>query len=135
MDNEYLPIQGLQSFSEKAVGLIYGEDFKGLKEKRVAYLQCLSGTGGVRMAFEFVTRFLGKEDITIHIPTPSWPSHKNICTLLDVNYRLYNYYDRNTFGLDFEGLKKDINEHMKPGDVILLHTCAHNPTGVDPTRE
>jgi len=37
--------------------------------------------------------------------------------------------------LDFEGLKKDINEHMNPGDVILLHTCAHNPTGVDPTRE
>lgn len=87
------------------------------------------------MAFEFVTRFLGKENITIHIPTPSWPSHKNICTLLEVNHRLYNYYDKNTFGLDFEGLKKDINEHMKPGDVILLHTCAHNPTGVDPTRE
>jgi aspartate/tyrosine/aromatic aminotransferase len=94
MDNEYLPIHGLQSFSEKAVNLIYGEDFVGLKENRVAYIQCLSGTGGVRMAFEFATRFLGKENVTVHIPAPSWPSHKNICSLLEINHRLYNYYDK-----------------------------------------
>lgn len=58
------------------------------------------------MAFEFATRFLGKENVTVHIPSPSWPSHKNICSLLEINHRLYNYYDKETFGLDFEGFKK-----------------------------
>lgn len=98
-------------------------------------MQCLSGTGGVRLAFEFVTKFLGKDNVTIHIPQPSWPSHKNICTVMEAKHRLYRYYDPNSKGLDFEGLIQDLKENAKKGDMVLLHTCAHNPTGCDPSKE
>ncbi len=46
----------------------------------------------------------------------------------------YAYYDKKTIGLDFEGMLKDIDA-MPKGSIILLHACAHNPTGVDPTPE
>lgn len=87
------------------------------------------------MAFEFVTKFLGIKDTTIHIPAPSWPSHKNICAVMGANHHLYSYYDPATKGLDFTGLIADLEKNCKAGDMILLHTCAHNPTGVDPTVE
>jgi aspartate/tyrosine/aromatic aminotransferase len=87
------------------------------------------------MAFEFVTKFLGKTNTTIHIPAPSWPSHKNICTVMGAQHRLYRYYDPTTKGLDFDGLIADLDNYAQEGDMVLLHTCAHNPTGVDPTVE
>jgi len=46
----------------------------------------------------------------------------------------YRYYDKNTVGLDFEGLKADL-EGAPEKSVVILHACAHNPTGVDPTKE
>jgi aspartate aminotransferase len=48
--------------------------------------------------------------------------------------KTYSYYDKKTVGLDFEGMKKDLKE-MEKGSIVLLHACAHNPTGIDPTRE
>lgn len=46
----------------------------------------------------------------------------------------YPYYDPRTIGLDFQGFKSAL-ENAPPRSVILIHACAHNPTGVDPTRE
>ena len=86
------------------------------------------------MAFDFAAKFLGK-DLTIHIPDPSWPSHKNICVQTGVKHKLYRYYDNKAKALDFEGLINDLSNNTKPGDMVLLHTCAHNPTGCDPSFE
>jgi len=48
--------------------------------------------------------------------------------------REYAYYDGKTKGIDMKGMLKDLT-NAQPGSIILLHTCAHNPTGVDPTPE
>ncbi|CAG2116756.1 unnamed protein product, partial [Medioppia subpectinata] len=46
----------------------------------------------------------------------------------------YRYYDNVRHLLDMNGMLTDIRQ-AAPGSVILFHTCAHNPTGMDPTRD
>ena len=65
---------------------------------------------------------------------PTWANHNQIFTAAGLEVRSYTYYDPNTKGLNLEGMLKDLS-NCQPGSIILLHTCAHNPTGVDPTPE
>merc|ERR1712066_438371 len=71
---------------------------------------------------------------TIYLPKPSWGNHTPIFKHAGFNVGGYTYYDANTCGLDFAGAMADIS-NIPEGSVILLHACAHNPTGVDPTLE
>jgi aspartate aminotransferase, mitochondrial len=70
----------------------------------------------------------------IYIPTPTWPNHNGVFNACDLEIKQYRYYDPKTIGLDIEGMLADLRA-AKEGSVILLHACAHNPTGVDPTRD
>lgn len=131
-NKEYLPIEGLPAFREATVELLLGNDCNAVKEKRVATLQALSGTGSLAVGAQFLHQFLpGK---TVYISDPSWPNHKNIFTLAGVKWDTYRYFDPSTVGLDFNGMIEDIKAAPE-GSVILLHGCAHNPTGIDPTKE
>jgi aspartate aminotransferase len=71
---------------------------------------------------------------TIYLPSPTWGNHIPIFKDAGLKVEHYRYYDKKTVGLDFEGMKSDI-EKLEDGSVVLLHACAHNPTGVDPTKE
>ncbi len=104
-----------------------------IKENRVAAAQVLSGTGGGRLAFEFYARFLGK-GTTVYMPDPTWANHLPMAKDAGLNLGTYRYYDKKTIGLDFSGMCEDI-KNAKDGSVFMLHACAHNPTGVDPTVE
>ena len=131
-NKEYLPIEGLPTFRSATVDLLLGKDSKAVKENRVATLQALSGTGSLAVAAQFIHQFLpGK---TVYISNPTWPNHKNIFALAGVPWDTYRYFKPETVGLDFEGMMEDI-ENAPEGSVILLHGCAHNPTGIDPTKE
>jgi len=132
-DKEYLPITGLNSFTNAAATLAYGEDSKPLKEGRVAITQSLSGTGALRIAGAFLARHYPHSK-TIYLPAPTWGNHIPIFKDSGLEVKTYSYYDKKTVGLDFEGLKKDLKA-MDKGSIVLLHACAHNPTGIDPTRE
>lgn len=66
----------------------------------------------------------------VYYPNPTWANHVNIIKDAGLNGYKYTYYNPKTMGLDFEGMKKDLNK-MSPGSIVLLHVCAHNPTGVD----
>lgn len=129
---EYLPIGGLREFVAESVKLAYGEDSPVVANKQVAAVQSLSGTGSCRLFAEFQKRFLPNS--SVYIPVPTWSNHHSIWRDAGVPQQTYRYYKPETKGLDFEGLMEDI-KNAPSGSVFLLHACAHNPTGVDPTPQ
>ncbi|KAI9358901.1 pyridoxal phosphate-dependent transferase [Zopfochytrium polystomum] len=133
LDKEYLGITGLADYNKVAAELAYGEDSEALKSGRVATTQSLSGTGALRIGGEFLNRFYqGKGGKKIYLPTPSWGNHSNIFRDSKLEVGSYRYFKKETNGLDFEGLKEDLAK-IPNESIVLLHACAHNPTGVDPT--
>jgi aspartate aminotransferase, mitochondrial len=70
----------------------------------------------------------------IYVPNPTWGNHIPIFQNSGLEVRKYRYYDATNSSLDFEGLIADI-KNIPDGACILLHACAHNPTGMDPTLE
>ncbi|KAI5475681.1 L-aspartate:2-oxoglutarate aminotransferase [Pseudohyphozyma bogoriensis] len=132
-DKEYLPITGFADFTKHAAVLAYGKDSKPLNEGRIAITQSISGTGALRIAAAFIQRFY-PDAKAIYLPTPSWGNHGAIIKDAGLEVKTYAYYDKKTVGLDFEGLKRDLRA-APAKSVVLLHACAHNPTGVDPTQE
>lgn len=133
LDKEYAGITGVPAFTKAAALLAYGPDSKAIAEDRVAITQSISGTGALRIGGAFIERhFPGAK--TIYIPTPSWANHNAVFKDCGLTVEKYRYYNKDTIGLDFDGMIADIKA-MPKGSVILLHACAHNPTGVDPTQE
>jgi len=102
-----------------------------LKEERVASVQAISGTGALRVCGEYLNKFYPNKNI--YFPDPTWGNHKPLMTDSGLTWKNYRYYDGKG-GLDFAGMKSDL-KGLENGSVLLLHTCAHNPTGVDPTPE
>ncbi|XP_065850180.1 aspartate aminotransferase, cytoplasmic [Euphorbia lathyris] len=129
---EYLPIVGLADFNKFSAKLILGADSPAIQENRVTTVQCLSGTGSLRVGGEFLARHYHK--LIIYIPQPTWGNHPKIFTLAGLSVKTYRYYDPTTRGLDFQGLLEDLGAAPE-GSIVLLHACAHNPTGVDPIPE
>ncbi|ORY28002.1 putative aspartate transaminase [Naematelia encephala] len=132
-DKEYLPITGAGEFCKLASELAYGKDSKPLKEGRVAVAQSISGTGALRIATGFLSMFYSGPK-TILLPDPTWGNHIPVAEQVGIKVVRYRYFDKKTVGLDFEGMKADI-EKAEPGSIVLLHACAQNPTGIDPTQE
>ncbi|KAI5060900.1 hypothetical protein GOP47_0023405 [Adiantum capillus-veneris] len=129
-NKEYLPITGIPTFNKLSAKLILGEDSPAIRERRVCTAQCLSGTGSLRVGAEFLAKHYSQK--TIYIPTPTWGNHTKVFSLGGLQVKNYRYYDPRTRGLDFEGMLQDLRS-APSGVVVLLHACAHNPTGVDPT--
>jgi len=129
---EYAPIDGLPAFRKLALEFAYGSDCSALKEGRIAAVQTLSGTGACRIAGEFYSRFLRK-GTAIYVSDPTWGNHIPIMQLAGLEVRRYRYLDRKRNALDIEGYLADIAAAPE-GSIFLLHACAHNPTGVDPSR-
>nr|XP_043606298.1 aspartate aminotransferase, cytoplasmic [Erigeron canadensis] len=129
---EYLPIVGLADFNKLSAKLILGEDSHAIRGNLVTTVQCLSGTGSLRVGAEFLARHYYQH--TIYIPNPTWGNHTKIFNLAGLTVKTYRYYDPATRGLNFQGLQEDLGS-APSGAIVLLHACAHNPTGVDPTLE
>lgn len=131
-NKEYLPIDGLPEFNKASARLMFGEQLYGPNASRIVTVQALSGTGALRIAVDFIKRFL--PNASVYISEPTWANHKSICNMAGVPWKSYRYIDKRTNALDFGGLLEDL--HAAPdGSVVLLHSCAHNPTGVDPTPD
>eukprot|EP00948_MAST-09A_sp_MAST-9A-sp1_P000069 g69.t1 len=129
--HEYAGIDGNPGFVKVAEEFCFGEDCSALKENRVASVQGLSGTGCLRVAGEFLTTWLGAGRICYQ-PDPTWGNHKAIFQNAGMAVEAYRYYDRKQNKLDFAGMVDDIRA-APDGAIILLHACAHNPTGMDPS--
>lgn len=133
LNKEYAGIAGMKDFVDLSLEFAYGEDCEALKEGRITGVQTISGTGGVRLAGEFFSKFLGK-NAPVYLPNPTWGNHIPIMKDAGMEVRRYAYYEPASRGLDFSGLMNDL-KGAPDKSVFLLHACAHNPTGVDPTLE
>ena len=131
-DHEYLPIDGLEKFTSLATALAYGDSIP-FKESRIASIQSISGTGGLRLSAAFIQRFFPHAKC-IYISNPTWENHKSIINHSDLEFKEYSYYNPHTKELDFENMMTDIDKAPK-NSVFLLHACGHNPTGIDPTHD
>lgn len=131
VDHEYSPIGGNAEFSRLARELVFGKDSSVIKEKRGVTWQAIAGTGALRIGANFLAKFLPFEK-KIYLPTPTWANHNPIFQHAGFELKNYRYYDAKTCGLDFKAMKEDVLNAPR-NSVFLLHACAHNPTGVDPT--
>ncbi|TEB34962.1 aspartate aminotransferase [Coprinellus micaceus] len=133
VDKEYLPITGLAEFTARAALLAYGAESEPLTKGAVAITQSISGTGALRIGGEFLARHYPHSKV-IYVPTPTWGNHIPLFRDSGLEVRHYRYFDKQNVALDFEGLKSDLLSAPE-GAIVLLHACAHNPTGIDPTPE
>merc|ERR1719483_834921 len=133
LNKEYAPIGAEPEFCKEAAKLAFGDTSNVVVDGRNVTLQGISGTGSLRIGAEFVAKWWPGNK-TIYLPKPSWGNHTPIFKFAGVNVAGYTYYDPATCGLNFSGAMADISA-IPEGSVILLHACAHNPTGVDPTPE
>jgi aspartate aminotransferase len=133
LDKEYIPQSGLPEFQSVSPALLLGKDSPALKEKRVVCVQSISGTGALRIGCAFIKQFL-PEGTLVYVPDPTWGNHYGVIEAAGLKAAKYRYLDKETMKVNIKGLLEDL-ENAPNRSVILLHVCAHNPTGVDPTKD
>ncbi len=126
----YLPIDGIAAYDAAVKGLVFGADSEPVTAGRVATVQCLGGTGGLKVGADFLKRL--NPDAKVLISDPSWENHRALFTNAGFTVESYRYYDAATRDLNFAGMLEDLNA-AAAGSVIVLHACCHNPTGYDIT--
>jgi len=133
INHEYLPVLGLESFSSGATRMLLGASSPALAEGRAFGVQSLSGTGALRNGAEFLRRILGFT--TAYYSDPTWANHNKIFVNSGfTSVRKYRYWDAATKSINFPGLLEDLGSAPE-NSVIILHACAHNPTGMDLSQE
>ncbi|PVF94522.1 putative aspartate aminotransferase mitochondrial precursor [Serendipita vermifera] len=133
-DKEYLPISGLAEFTSSAVKLAYGADSPLVKDGKIAVTQSISGTGALRIGGAFLERHYPGPKV-IYLPTPTWGNHIPIFRDSGLEVKRYRYFTPGEgVGLDWAGAVEDL-KNAQEGAIVLLHACAHNPTGIDPTQQ
>jgi len=133
INHEYLPVLGLDSFSSAATNMLLGDNCPAIKEGRSFGVQSLSGTGALRNGAEFLARINGFK--VVYYSDPTWGNHGLIFKNAGfTELRKYRYWDADKKCLDFAGMMEDLSAAPENA-VIILHAVAHNPTGVDPTKQ
>lgn len=132
LNKEYLPQRGDAEYAALCQKMLLGADSQLLKDGKLATVQTISGTGALRVGAEFAKRYApGK---SVYISSPTWGTHTSIMEHAEVPTASYRYWDAENRNLNINGMLEDIN-NAPEGSIMLLHAAAHNPTGVDPTRE
>ena len=124
----YLPIDGIAVYDKAVQGLVFGAASDAVTSGRVATIQALGGTGGLKVGADFLKRLRG--DATVLISDPSWENHRALFTNAGFDVQTYPYYDAATRGIRF-GALMDMLRGAPAGTIVVLHACCHNPTGCD----
>ncbi|KAJ2156716.1 Aspartate aminotransferase, cytoplasmic [Coemansia sp. RSA 552] len=133
-NHEYLPVGGLPALTGGAQTLIFGQDSPAIRDGRVYTIQSISGTGAIMVGAVFLKQFKHPADAAIYISKPTWGNHRSIFQTAGHEVREYRYCNYQTLGLDIDGMLADLKA-APTGQIVVLHACAHNPTGIDPTPE
>ena len=128
----YLPIDGIAAYDKAVQGLVFGADSEVVTGGRVATVQAIGGTGGLKIGADFLKKV--NPDATVLISDPSWENHRALFSTAGFPVGTYPYYDAENRGINFAGMLAAIDA-APAGTVILLHACCHNPTGYDITGE
>ncbi|MDF2466075.1 MAG: aspC [Ramlibacter sp.] len=128
----YLPIDGIAAYDAAVKNLVFGAESEPVKSGRVATVQALGGTGGLKVGADLLKRI--NPNVKVLISDPSWENHRALFSQAGFTVESYPYYNAAKRGIDFDGMLTALN--MAPeGTVVVLHACCHNPTGYDITAE
>jgi aromatic-amino-acid transaminase len=126
----YLPIDGIVAYDNAVKGLVFGADSEPVKSGRVATIQAIGGTGGLKVGADFLKKLSPAAKVLIS--DPSWENHRALFTNAGFTVESYPYYDAAKRGIDFEGMLAALKA-APAGTIVVLHACCHNPTGYDIT--
>ncbi len=126
----YLPIDGIVAYDNAVKSLVFGADSEPVKSGRVATVQAIGGTGGLKIGADFLKKV--SPNAKVLISDPSWENHRALFTNAGFEVDTYAYYDTEKRGVNFEGFLASLNA-ATPGTIVVLHACCHNPTGYDIT--
>lgn len=124
----YLPIDGIAAYDNAVKALVFGADSEVVASGRVATVQAVGGTGGLKIGADFLKRL--NPQAKVLISDPSWENHRAIFQNAGFEVASYRYYDAANRAIDFDGMIADLNA-AAAGTVVVLHACCHNPTGYD----
>jgi aromatic-amino-acid transaminase len=127
----YLPIEGSAAMRTAVQALLFGARHEAVSSGRIATLQTIGSSGGLRVGADFLKRWLPASEVWIS--DPSWDNHRAMFEGAGLAVHPYPYYDAATGGLDFDAMRDTLNT-LPAKSVVLLHACCHNPTGVDLTH-
>ena len=125
----YLGIPGSADYALEVQKLLFGADSSIIADGRAQTAQTPGGTGGLRVAAELIKRQIGASRVWVSDPT--WANHAGIFQAAGLEVSRYSYYDAEAHEMDFESMLADLGQ-ASAGEVVLLHGCCHNPTGIDP---
>jgi aromatic-amino-acid transaminase len=126
----YLPIDGIAAYDAAVKALVFGAESQTVTSGRVATVQTLGGTGGLKVGADFLKKLLPQT--TLLISDPSWENHRAIFTQAGFVVNTYGYYDASKKGIDFDSMLASLRSVPKK-TIVVLHACCHNPTGYDLT--
>ncbi|MBL0720733.1 aspartate/tyrosine/aromatic aminotransferase [Piscinibacter sp. Jin2] len=124
----YLPIDGIAAYDKAVQALVFGDE--AVASGRIATVQGLGGTGGLKIGADFLKRL--NPGATVLISDPSWENHRALFTNAGFTVGSYPYYDAEARGIAFDKMLAALNA-AAAGTVVVLHACCHNPTGYDLT--
>lgn len=130
----YLPIDGIVAYDKAVQGLVFGADSAAVKDGRVATVQALGGTGGLKIGADFLRHLAARSGSTpkVLISDPSWENHRALFSNAGFTVETYPYYDAAKRGINIDGMLTALNT-AAAGTIVVLHACCHNPTGYDLT--
>ena len=128
----YLPIDGIAAYDAAVKSLVFGAGSEPVNSGRVATVQAIGGTGGLKVGADFLKKL--SPDAKVMISDPSWENHLALFTNAGFKVESYPYYDAATRSVNFAGMLGALNA-APAGTIVVLHACCHNPTGYDITPE
>ncbi len=126
----YLPIDGIVAYDNAVKALVFGSESEPVKSGRVATVQAIGGTGGLKIGADFLKKL--SPNAKVLISDPSWENHRALFTNAGFEVGTYAYYDAEKRGVNFGGMLTSLKA-AAPGTIVVLHACCHNPTGYDIT--
>jgi aromatic-amino-acid transaminase len=124
----YLPIDGIAAYDKAVQELAFGANHEAVKGGRIATVQALGGTGGLKVGADFLKQL--RPDAKVLISDPSWENHRALFTRAGFVVENYPYYDAATRGVAFDKTLATLKA-APAGTIVVLHACCHNPTGVE----
>lgn len=125
----YVGTTGRVGFRDHVLDLVLGADHPVRGSGRIASSQAAGGSGALRLGAQLA--YAASPKATVWVSTPTWANHIPLIASTGLTLDTYPYYNRETLGVDFDDMLAHLDKHAKPGDMVLLHGCCHNPTGAD----
>jgi aromatic-amino-acid transaminase len=126
----YLPMEGDPAARAQVQALLFGADHPAVSSGRIATIQTVGSSGGLRVGADFLKAWL--PDSAVWVSDPTWDNHRSMFEGSGFAVHTYPYYDAATGGLRFEAML-EVLRTLPARSIVLLHACCHNPTGVDLT--